>query len=254
MMSELYKRDLYLTDTMSLFGTDIYEYDIHHAGMSISREYQLLPEEVLDEVEKTAKDKKEIAVLLGKLQRKDQKFKEGLAKGFVRARKEFFESNELEDCQIISIKKDAIFTTCECKHQQFGEIVFVGKHHYTSFLQIGKLEFYYDSDKDELDVKGIDDKDLEYVKDGIPNFIKKFFYKMEFEGKEATKHFIRSFSDSYKRLELDPEYYRSFDRNHNFVTWDEETMYTDIGPDLLPSINIGYNYLNIITPFLVSIL
>lgn len=254
-MGNLYERDLYTQDNKQLIiGTDIYEYDIHHAGISISREYNLLPSDSLDDVEKSAKDKKDISIILGKIQRKDPKYKKDLADGFVRARKNFFEANDIVDEQVISIKKDAIFTTKKCDVTEFGHIIFANKHTYSSFLKMKNLEFYYNSGDNSLDIKGIDDNDLKFHEDYMMNFIKKFFYKLEFESAEVAKQYVCAFADSYKQLELDPEYYRTFDKFHNYVSLDNDIEYQDIGPDILPSIDISYNYLNIITPLLVSIL
>ena len=142
MVSELYKRDTYLNkDIPYLFGKNIYEYDIHHAGISITREFSLLPEESIDKIEQKAKNKKEIATLLGLIQREDKEFKEKLAKGFVKARQLFFESNGIEDNEILSIKKDAIFTLKPCKKVTFGFIEFNMKHLYSSYLILVNMNF-----------------------------------------------------------------------------------------------------------------
>lgn len=251
--STLYKRDTYINkDIPFIYGKDIYEYDIHHAGISISRYFNLLPEEELDRIEKKAKNKKEIAVILGKLQRKDSKFKENLKKGFEDARELFFKENQLQDNEILSIKKDAIFTLCPCTKTDFGDIVFVNKNHYTSYARIGMLEFYYAYDK--LDVKGISDEKLYEHQDHILKFINKVFYLMENDSIVHTLQYIRVFSDRYKRLELDPEYYRSFDREGVYRTKDGEYTYSFVTPDLLPTMDISYNYVVIICGFLTTIL
>ena len=255
MYSELYKRDTYLNkDIPSIFGRHIYEYDMHHAGISITREFSLLPDESIDKIEKTAKNKKDIAVLLGKIQKKDKEYKEKLAKGFIEARRLFFEANQIEDNQILTIKKDAIFTLKPCKVINFGHISYSLKHQYTSYLYTEKYEIYYGYDNDELDVKGIDDVLLIQHKDYICNLLKKFFYKMENETKEDVLRFLRIMIDKYKRLELDCGYYRSFDRNSNYLSKDGEYIYSEITPMLLPTIEIGVNYMNILVKLVESVL
>ena len=253
MYSDLYKRDTYLNkDIPSIFGKHIYEYDIHHAGISITREFSLLPEESIDKIEKKARNKNEIAILLGKIQQKDKEYKEKLAKGFVEARRLFFEANNIEDNQILTIKKDAIFTLKPCNIVKFGSIIFSLKHHYTSFLYTGKYEFYYNMD--ELDVEGINDVLLKEHEKYICSIINKFFYKMENETKEDVLRYLRVMIDKYKRLELDCGLYRSFDRNSNYLSKDGEYIYSEITPMLLPTVEIGVNYTDILMKLVESII
>lgn len=253
MYSELYKRDTYLNkDIPTIFGRHIYEYDMHHAGISITREFSLLPEESIDKIEKKARNKKEIAILLGKIQQKDKEYKEKLAKGFVEARRLFFESNQLEDNHILSIKKDAIFTLKPCNVTNFGHISYSLKHLYTSFLYTGKYEFYYNTDV--LDVKGMDDILLKKHENYICSIIKKFFYKMENETKEDTLRYLRVMIDKYKRLELDCGFYRSFDRNSNYLSTDGEYIYSEVTPMLLPTVEIGVNYMDVLMKLVESII
>lgn len=267
MSSELYKRDTYLNKGIPrIFNKHIYEYDMHHAGISISRELNLLPDDVLDRIENKAKNKKEIAVLLGKIQKKNSEYKEGLKNGFEEMRKRFFNANELEDEDILSIKKDAIFVFKPCNMLTFGEVVFSLKHDYTSYIYTGPYEFYYQSDVsfdlekregfilEGLDVKGLGDELIYLHKDYVIQFIKKVFYKMEQEGKENVLRYIRVMSDRYKRLELDPGFYREFNRESNYRSKDENITYSFITPMLLPSIDISYNYQNVILAMLKAVL
>ena len=57
--SSLYKRDTYLNkDIPFIYGTNIYEYDMHHAGISICKYFDLLPEEEIERIENKSKNKK----------------------------------------------------------------------------------------------------------------------------------------------------------------------------------------------------
>ena len=70
-MNELYKRTLWINKNIEfLFDTEIIEYDIHAAGPSICREFKLLPESLLDEIDKM--DKKSKNIKIGLIQRKDR--------------------------------------------------------------------------------------------------------------------------------------------------------------------------------------
>ena len=81
---------------------------MRNAGFNLSREFKLLPKDKLDELGKMKKDYRTIEI--GKIQRKNPKFKEQLAQAFIEARRIFFEENSLTEEDVISIKKDAIFT------------------------------------------------------------------------------------------------------------------------------------------------
>lgn len=253
MDSTLYKRDVFLNKEIPhIFNKEIYEYDMHHAGISISRELNLLPDDVLDKIEERAKNKKEIAISLGKIQKKDNNYKEGLKNGFEEIRRRFFESNELEDFNILSIKKDAIFTLIPCKNLIFGKVVFSLKHKYTSYMYTGSYELYYNIN--ELEVKGLDDLQLFHHENHVTEFLKRVFYKMEEEGKESALRYVKVMSDRYKRLELDPGFYRDFNHASNYRSKDGEFIYSDITSLLLPSIDISYNYQNVILPVIKAIL
>ena len=240
-ISTLYTRDTYLNkDLPHIFGQDIYEYDIHRAGLSITKEFKLLPEDKIEEIETLSKDKTEIAVRLGKIQRKDDKYKEGLKQGFIAARKLFFESNLLEDHQILSIKKDAIFTLVPCETRRFGYIEFSLKNHYSSFLCTKRYEFYYNDS--HMDVKGIDDKRLYLHREYMVKLITTYFKKMEEEGQESTLQYLRYMIDMYKKKKLNIGYYRSFDSESSYKTKDGILEYQDITDLLLPTIDINKNY------------
>lgn len=254
MPSDIYKRDLYLNrDIPYLFNDTIIEYDIHRAGLSITKEYNLLSEDAIKDIENKATNKKDIAVLLGYVQRQNKDYKEALSKGFVKARETFFRENNIEDKDVLSIKKDAIFVLKECKNTEFGHIVFNDKHHYSSFINTGSFEFYYDRNHNSVDVKGISDILLEQHEEYLMSFIKKFFHKVENEDNLSCLRFMRVFIDRYKKKELECGYYRSFNNLSNYVMLDGSD-YTDIGIDLLPLVDIHINYQNVIIPLLNTLI
>ena len=122
MTSELYKRSLYLNKNIDyLFGVDICEYDIESAGLNIIKYYGLLPQDRITYLEGMSKEARNKQI--GIYQRDDSVFKEALSEGFVNIRKEFFELNEIEDDDILSIKKDAIFTLDRrMRHTKIGNV------------------------------------------------------------------------------------------------------------------------------------
>lgn len=246
MSSKLYKNDLFVNHNIPfIFNNHIYEYDMKDAGFSLTKEFHLLSD---DEIKKLNKYKKQTRTIeLGKIQIKNTKYKTLLKEAFVAARQTFFEKNKLEDNDIISVKKDAIFTTKECEYNMFGDnILFRVKNTYSSYIQLKKnLELYYNYEK--LDIKGMSDDNIAYHKDYMIDFIKKFFNKMETESKIEVIDFTKRFIDKYKRKELDIGYYRSFDSHSSFKLLDVSDMeFMDMDNSKLDEIDISYNFYNIL--------
>lgn len=249
-MENLYIRTLYTSqDITYLFNKNIYEYDIKQAGFNISKELKLLPEQLLDDIYKTSKNKKEVSIKLGNIQRKDKVFKEKLNNGFIYSRKLLFENNDLNYDDIISIKKDAILTTKVCNRTKFGYIEFVNKNIYTDYILLGKLELYYNKDTDKLDVKGIDDELLISHNNDIIIFIKKFINLCNYNDKERLLRFTRLFLDKYKNRKLPISYYREFNSGNLFYDINGNSFDYIFNTDI-NDVDISYNYTNIITPLI----
>ena len=211
----MYEHDLYVNESNPyLFNTDIFEYDMKDAGFSLIKEFNLLDKSTIDKLSK--QDKNTRKVNIGKIQINNPEFVKSLNNAFKEARRLFFEANQLENNDIISIKKDAIFTCKLCKFQEFGKnINFRPKNSYTSYINIGRrIEFYYNSDK--LDIKGLSDENYEKHKDYLIKFISQFIKSVESGNKIATIKMLRNFIDSYKWKELDIGYYRTFDNKSVF--------------------------------------
>ena len=190
------------------------------------------------------KDRRKIEI--GNLQRANEEYKERLKQAFEEARRMFFEANDLHEDEIISIKKDAIFTTKYCEFQKFlGYIEFRPKNEYSSYIRLNKrIEMYYSQDK--LDVKGLGDETIEYHKDYMLRFIQLFFQKMETEDAGTILGFMRRFVDRYKRRELPVGYYRRFDRDPRFDTYDDSIKYYEYWEEHKEDLDIGFNYTEVL--------
>ena len=162
-MSELYKRDLYLNKSNSfLVSKTIIEYDISSAGYNISKLYKLLTPKQEAKLDKLSK--KDRHYQIGWYQRHDREYAKRLKDAFVDIRRRFFEANDIQDQDVLSIKKDAIFMLRSVDKTKFDNVEFKEKNFYTTFIHLDRsispknidLELYYDSMKG-VDVKGIDD-------------------------------------------------------------------------------------------------
>lgn len=257
---DLYKRSLWINKNIEfLFGTDITEYDIHSAGPSLCKQFQLLPKEKLDQLDKM--DKKARSVQLGLYQRKDKEFAKKLSEAFSEARKWFLVKNELDEENIISIKKDAIFVCNRfCHETTFGEVVFNGKNHYTSYLRLNKLEFYINTITSNIDIKGLGqgnalDEVKNYHGKYLLHFIETFCKLREKEtSRKDASMVLGDFVRNYREKKLPIEYYRMLTRGNMYLLYDPEgnEMLEVEDTDDIENIDIGYNYQNYILP-LVSL-
>lgn len=253
MGSTLYNYDKYLDDNIDfLFNHEIIEYDLQRAGLNISRYFKLLPDNDINTIASMPKHYGDVR--LGLMQKNDKEFAKLLSEGFKNARKIFFEANELNDFDVLSIKKDAIFLLKGVKYQEFDNLNFRIKNKYTSYIKIGKVEVYYN--QGNIDVKGINDEILKDHRLGMLRFFNEYFKMMETDSKENTAKFLREFSEEYRNMELPSEFYREFNANSLYrtnMTLDDKTIYMKDTKDLT-RIEIGYNYKNILIPLISSVL
>lgn len=244
----LYKKDTYLKDVDYLVNHEIYEYDISSAGYNISKYYNLLPDDILEEISNIT-DKNKRVVKLGLLQRENRDFKDKLKEGFINIRKEFFESNNIKDDEILSIKKDAIFTLKPCTHTEFGNVVFKNKNYYTSYYRFYPHEFYYGDNK--VDIKGISEVNIVRHKDYMIDFLIGLFKRMEISKESKTIKYLVEFINYYKLRQLSSEYYRELDNRSRFrllkPIGDNIFMDEAVDKNLL---DISYNYMTYLVPMI----
>ena len=244
----IYDHDTWINqNTPYLFNSIIIEYDIHDAGLSLSKEYNLLPQSIIEELDRLPK--KEKVIKLGKIQRKNREYTEGLKKAFPDIRRRFMEANEITELDMLAIKKDAIFTLKKCEVVQFGEVEFRPKHEYTSFIMLpNKKEVYYN--RDEIDVKGIGDDALNRHTTGILSMLKVMISRIEASPQSTKLRAMRVFVDEYKSRKLPLEYYREFDENSLYRedVNGEIGLFNEYWNDKISSLDISYNYFNVVIP------
>lgn len=246
----LYEKDSYKNpNIVAIFGKRIYEHDLKSAGFNISREYKLLSDSEINRLINLPKKSRQVAI--GLLMRKDQKYKEELKNGFIKARKFLFENNNLNEEDVITIKKDAIFTLKKCQVTTKGFIDFRIKNMYSSYIRLGYIEIFYNSAIDKFDIKGMDDENVKLHNDGILKFIKKYIIWMENKDDDVMKKLMR-FVNKYKQRSLSASYYRTFDSNSQYVELDDDGILDyvldEYDDDDVSNLDISYNYINIIVP------
>lgn len=249
MSKQLWERHYYTNhDIEFLINSEIVEYDIKSAGLSLAKEFKYLSEETIEKLENMTKADRNRRMGILKINNKQLSKNENNA--LVEARKLFIKSNNLNVNNIISIKKDAVFVTQRCNNRKFGNIEFVPKNKYTSYMELNRLEFYYNSNR--LDVKGIDDVMLSKHEEYMLEFFKTYLSLLESGNESRLKEYITNFVYRYKSRLLDIEYYREFNVTSAYRLKDmiENNVY---GIDTIDStgfeyINISYNYFNYLVP------
>ena len=212
----LYEKDTYLNrDFPYLINYTIYEYDISSAGYNLTKYYNLLDKERLSILDNLVGDKEKLVKRIGIFQRDDKIFRENIKKAFKDIRKLFFDSNDLKDEDILSIKKDAIFTLRPCINTEFNNVIFKNKNSYSSYYYFKpRIEMY--SNNNRIDVKGISDILLKKHQDYFLDFLLELFNKMENNSSNALKFLIK-FINYYKKKELNVEYYRELNFDSQFT-------------------------------------
>lgn len=251
-MGQLYERDTYTTPELYI-ASPIVEWDIRAAGASILFYKGLITEDKY--LWLLSLPSYERSVRVGLLQRNYEHINRGLVEGFVEARQMFFESNGIEDNDVVAIKKDAIFLRNKIpSNTRYGVIEFRRKNHYTSFLMLpANVELYYlynpMTKEERLDVKGISDKKLVLHEDGMLDIFKAVLWSAQSESVMDTIEFIRKIAERYNKRELSLNTYREFNNRSLYRTIYKlggNRMYLDNVPPMidenLTGLDISYNY------------
>lgn len=230
-----------------IHGEEIIEWDIHSANTSLMRYYKLCDEKLIEKAESLKKDER--VIFIGKMMRKSKDFAINLENAFTSIMKEFIKVNNLQEEDIVSFKKDAVFVrNKKITTSKFGEVEFIPKNKYSGLILIPGYEFYYS--ENTIDVKGISDDVLPLHKDGVLAFISNI---MEvYSSFNDLNRFLKSYSDAYKKRELYYNAYREFTSDSKFrvMMFGEEVLMDEINDELLQSTNIIFNYMKIYLPIL----
>jgi len=254
MSATLANQHLYINHDIGLLKSVIREYDMKEAGFNLIKEYELLKPSKIKYLEENF-TKQERTIEIGKLQIDNSIFTRNLMNAFKEARVEFCNQNELENADILSIKKDAIFVIKkQCKNLKVGNnIEFSMKNRYSSYCYLNKIEFYYSVWNNNFDIKGAVDNDHPLLAH-ICSIIK---LNEKANNKELIFKNLQKLRLDYLERKLPIEFYREINPNNSYRLSDRYTKYVlyldDANDELLQNIDISYNYINFIVP-LISIL
>lgn len=254
----------FLNDAMPfLVNCKITEYDIKSGNTSIMRHFQLMPEEVISQLESMSKEQRVVSV--GLLQKNNREFARSLEAGFNKAVDQFLSQNGLDmDVDVLAIRRDAVFVINKpVPHPKIGnDVLFRPKHTYHACIQIERMQFFFERGQEvkvdhfiqeEKDTKGI----LPKLRKGMIDFLQEVVELCESTNMDKSKiyPFLSEFASLYKSRQLDVEYYREFTRDALFrVVSEEGETYMDEIPDyMVDDLDITYNYVHIFIPLLQAI-
>lgn len=241
-------------------SSNITEWDIRRAGLNIIKEFSLLPESTILDLEKLPK--KEADIKIGKMQINNKEFAKVFDQKFTDVMTEFMFRNNIDmNYDVTSIKKDACFVINKnIVIDSIGSYIkFIQKHEYHAYVYLKPYEIYFKRNGD-IDIKGLTsipevrNKIIEIHKNGIINFIEATIDIAESTQMNAKKlnSFLHDFVEMYKKRELDFDYYREFNVESRFryQMLGSQIMADNIDSDMLEHVNIEFNYKNIILPLI----
>ena len=250
MGSSLYTRGLYLNKEIDyVLNCEIREYDLKSAGLSIIKQFKLLPENTIRQLEVMEKEPRNVEI--GMLQ-KDKSFAKALSEGFVEARRLFFEANGLEDYDVLAIKKDAIFIVKKrCDNNVIGHLQFRIKNEYLGYMLLNRKEFYYRNSSTPLDVKGLGKECEYYHGEYMLDFIHDVFSLAIYAPRVSLIKYLTDFISDYRNNRLAYGYYRHLDESNFYDVIDEESgnlKIKDVDDNEDVKLDITYNYFNYLVP------
>lgn len=257
--SELYKKVNYTADVQYVVD-HIYEYDIRSANTSALRASKLIDPKILTMLEGLNKQAREETI--GKMIRREKQSKKNtiykaIADGIQSAKEKLFRLNHIQDRDVLAIKNDAVFMIGrKLKYTKFGPFEFRPKHTYMGYMNIDKIELYYDKRNKSITIKGIRDEvveDPDHQKGMIQFFLQVFKY-LAMDQRSELRQFLVQFVRDYKSKKLPHYYYKELNGENIYRTVYEiagfEYNLLEIGEKDLDIINPVYNYTRYILPII----
>ena len=251
-MAEIYEKHNYLNKDISLLvNTFIREYDMKAGGFSILNRNNCLSKGEIDYLESCSKLERNI--YLGNKLKQEPELMQIQMNGFIEARQLFFEANNIQDSSVLSIKKDAIFLIKDIPYvTEIDGLEFKLANTYNSYYYLDKNELYYSTKNNSIDLKGINDTNLELHKDYMLKELCTIFSLAERNNTSYLIKYLKRFRNKYLNKDLDIGCYRELNRESMF-----RLKYRIAGDPVLISdiddkeeIEIIYNYINYIVPLI----
>jgi hypothetical protein len=255
MANHLYLKHNYLNkDIAYLRNNIIREYDMVNAGINILRYNNIFTQEEYDQL--NSMEKLEKNVVVGKFLKNNPDISDALMNEFINVRKELFERNDINDDDVLSIKKDAIFViNKKMTNLQLNEFYqFQEKNKYIGYMNIDNKEFYYDMVKRRLDIKGFSKHIKEFHMNYLFKELEELMYLDLSDEKNMVFEKLIQLKYNFVTKELPKEYYYDIlQGKYLFETIGQMFYLEDIDDDLKKICFINNN-LNFILKIIKNIL
>ena len=249
--------------SIDYFRGSIYEYDIVMAGFSMLRKANKLTEEELLTLPNEKKENRNIYI--GNLMKENPELIDVVDKGLLKTLNKFLQLNDIQKNQIISVKRDSIFSTKKASVIQLkGGIDFRLANKFSGFFNFPQgIEMYYTNNingvVNNITIKGLSDNKKEKHQFGIINLIKELLEIIEVNNNSNTLvDKLNKIKINYLNKVYPIEYYREFNRKSCFRSLesinDGRILFDELSEDFKEKIDVQYNYRNIILPIMSSVL
>lgn len=234
MISNLYTKTLYSIDSDFIIHP-IYEYDISKANINILRSEGCISQSQYEYLYRAPSEERKKTI--GLMERDNPSITNKLKEGFEKARYNFINYNNIQDDEIISIRKDAMFITRPVEHNVFGLINFVLKNTYSLMIRINKIEFYFNNidESYKLDIKGIKDETLLKHQNSYLSVICEILSMIQMKDFAGAVQYIIEFNKRFNSFQLSIDFYREFNQSSlyrintfNSIYYIDDILDTDI--------------------------
>ena len=247
MTKSVLEADTYTSDIPCLINTFIREYDIAKANINILLDKGVIDRDTYQKLYSMPKHDREVNI--GLMIRDNPDIGSILSNGFLEYRNYLYQSNNIQDYDILMIKKDAVFVIDKTlSNTKFGNVEFVLKNTYSSYYRIYRLEMLFDGlcqPNGRLDVKGLGKYAYPLHKDYFSDMLCFIFSTAEHATMAYTINTLREIMNNYVSLNYPIEYYREFNIQSMFrakMTIADTFYGVDLPPNSIAETDISYNY------------
>ena len=265
MSSELYKSTNYIIKEPLILNANIIEYDISKANINALYCYDMISTEEYNSL--YGLDKRSREIVIGRkiatrgtddnpLSEQEVEYRIKLAStikdGIMEAKRLLFETNGIQDSNVIRIANDAIYVN-NMNPLQFTSfdinnngrfMTFARKKQFNMVLNLERVSiFIFDnplSDSIDVDIKGISDDKL-YLNEPFIQFICEIMSSLQSSDKPSTLQLFNSFYEPYIKKELPIEYYREFNSMSSYRIITGNYLVEDASELDKDKISIEYN-------------
>jgi len=237
----------YTTQT-PIYKGNIWEYDMSSAGFTMAKKSGLLTDDEMSLLDSLPKQKR--VVQLGLLMRDDTQLLDAVEKGIKDSIRGFCEVNDILRSDIISIKRDAVFSTKKATELEIDGAIFREDNKYSSFYLFNRAELFWSTWDRKGTWKGLGKDVVAMHEDHFLAFVGRIITSSETGDAKTVARKLNYFRNQYVTLKLEKECYiecnkDSMYRHHK--TLHDANILTKAFPGI-ENVNPIFNYREFILP------